>query len=1248
MNKLYKIFFLLTFIVHANMEAQVTLIGQGSFGGTNLIGPCNTGIQAGSASRYAYIWPSSTLGTLKHGDTIVSLSFHRNSTGRIQGNCSMLIYMRTTVNSNYGINGPLWSNLIGATGMKKVYDKDPRIDFDSLYGWVRFKLDVPYVVDTLFGKNLEVLVEYRQSSSQQSSLLWSFENNSSIGTSGFTSNQTKFITSTGAAQLNDTLKRATDLHPSLKIEFPRDNYEFMMSKLYSMGKLPVPQGNPDTVKAIVYNIGKKKQTFKLYLQSKGANRLLDSVNCTLNPLEEKLLNAPLLFPSSTGLDTLTGFVKGDISPSNDSSSSYRRATEFVYSYKDPTQPIAGGVGFSGSTGDFVAKFYSASQKSINQISVSFSGSNEQFKLGIWKADRAGGRPGTLVWESDTLKAAPSFITPVDPPVAVNGNFFVGVRQINRNNVGFGYQPDEPPRTKTFYYAAPLGDTNWTDFAPDAPFKFVIEPRIQAENDVAPLSYDFPTDTLWLINSKVMAPKATIINYGSKAQNTPFNVTMRIQRFNNQEFFSTKSITLDSGKRTRVTFDSSFYPLSAGQYDVMTYTRLSNDQLKDNDTLKSKLIVAAFKDVGPGTIFDPSVGMEYEQYVDTVFPTVFIQNYGLDAQGPFNVRAEIFDSAGSLVYADVKSQSLTALNSVIVAFKPYPCDFKGNYSFRVFTELGIDVDKSNDTVGRTFKVVRSNDVAITSIVYPANGVALSPPVAARRPEAVLENVGDANQADVFTSHCEIYFDGNLIYKDSVSSNSFRTIPNALLFKNFQPVGKGYYKMLVFSSLYADQNKKNDTMVSVFAVGVPDDVEVIDFSPADGSSLELNRPQATSVTIRNNGYNAQLTPFPVVYKVSRGIDLQYIKIKFVTLDSGETRTFVIDTSLVLDEKDKYEVAVYTLLGKDFKKSNDTLTGIFLTKKSKDLMLQAIIAPRSGDTLLLNTEYVEPWIRVRNAGDSAFTGRFRAYAKVSNASNNTQIYLKSIDTVMTPGTDSLDLKFPGFTISSTPINARILTYLTSAEDQFKGNDTSSVLVPFRIKYDSKANAISLPSQNSYVSNKRPPFGPQVRLSNEGLGTIPDFFAVLVIKKQDTTTLVETEVYRDTLRSGLIGPSEVKTYTCSRLFNPGSSGIGVYKAYLNVFSFDDQIANNNATQILFRIYEGVGVHVIQNHTFRIYPVPAKDYLYIESEIDLEASIEDVNGKTVQKIAINAGKNSIETASLSKGVYFINTGNGLIKFVVD
>lgn len=1248
MNRYYQLLAIVCILFSAPFtHAQVLTIGNGSFTGSNFAGPANTSTIANAASRYAYIYPANTLTGLLHGDTIRSIAFFRNAGASIGGNSNMRIFIRTTVNTNYGNNNVNWVNLTQSTGMKKVYDQNPSSDIGSNNTWVRFTFSTPFVVDTVFGKNLELLVEYTQASAQSQSIFWSYESSGTVN--GFASNQCKFIRTNGGT-LTDTTNSSTELHPSIRIEFPRTDFDLIVTKVYSLGKLPIPQGNPDTVRAIVQNVGKKSASFQMFIESRGANNLIDSASYSLGYLEERTLNLPLLNPTNLGFDTLIARIQNDDNNANNTSVSYRIATDYMYSYKDPTLPIAGGIGFNGNTGDFVAKFYSSSSKKINQISVAFSGANQRFQLGIWKADGVNGKPGTNVWNSDTMMPRPSFITPVDPPVTVNGNFYVGVRQLGTVNVGFGYQPDVPVRKNTFYYASPYGDTNWVDFAPDAPFKFVIEPRIQAANDVAAMSLTSPGDTVWLNAVTAMAPKVKFINYGANDQTTAFPVKINIFRYGNLEYTSSRNITLNSSQTKTVTFDSTFNPQLAGIYDVQLITRLSSDQIKDNDTLKTRIVVAAFKDVGPATIFDPSNGYNYEQFVDTIFPTVFIQNYGLDNQGPFGVRAEIYDSTNTLVYSDSKNYTLTALNSILASFKPFPCDVKGKYFFRAFTQLGIDVDKANDTVKRFFNIVRSNDVAITSVVYPENGKSFTPPVAAKKPSAVLENLGDFNQGTPFWNYCEIEYNNTLIYRDSFSINSFKGSPETLLFKNFQPSSKGYYRMKVYTSLFEDQFHKNDTMISVFAVGLPDDVELVSITPAPSSSLQLNKTIPTAFTIRNNGYNPQNTPFPVIYKVTQGASIKYVKIKMVIIDSGETKTFVIDTTLKLDNMNPYTVSVYTNLNKDFNKVNDTINGVFGVVKDLDISVERIVFPTASDTLLVNTQNVTPRVSIRNIGDSLYKERFQVTLKISNALNGVVFYNKSIDTVMSD-TGHMFLDFPIFGVSNSSVQIKLLSYLTALNDQEHINDTARESSRFMIKYDAQSLSIQVPASGAVYTNTTNTLSPKMTVKSNGVSIMPAFFARAIIKYQDTVSKTEVEVYRDSLTVNGLTAGSSKVLDLLKMFDVSSMPNGDYKCYMDILSAYDQVFNNDKTNIAFKISRTNSLDIVNVSDIKIFPNPTSSIINIlraGSNHDAEMSICDVYGRVLKTQVLQSGLTQVDIRDLNAGVYFVKFGDGLIKFVVE
>jgi hypothetical protein len=615
-----------------------------------------------------------------------------------------------------------------------------------------------------------------------------------------------------------------------------------------------------------------------------------------------------------------------------------------------------------------------------------------------------------------------------------------------------------------------------------------------------------------------------------------------------------------------------------------------------------------------------------------------------------VRAEIYDSSKNLIYSDVKSFTLTALNSILASFKPFPCDVKGTYYFRAFTELSIDVDKTNDTVFKTFKIVRSNDVAITGILYPEDGRSLLPPVASKKPEALLTNVGDANQADYFYNYCEIYYGSSLIYRDSFFINSFRGPAQTLMFKNFQPTSNGYYTMKVYSSLELDQNRNNDTMISKFAVGLPDDVELLSIDPVENSALQINEKYPTGFTLRNNGYNPQNTPFPVVFKVTQGASIKYVKIINVTIGSGETKFFTIDTTLSLDKLLTYNVEVYSLLGEDFVRSNDTLKGVYYTAKEKDLTLSSILFPTITDTLLVNTQNVSPLVRIDNAGDSVLRGKFRVHIRIANANTGVVFYNKFTDTQLIDSS-YLILGFQAFSIN-TSIPIKISAWVDHPEDQFRLNDTARANSLFLLLYDVKASLIELPVAGKTYGKSTPAIVPKVQINNLGVSTMPDFYARIIIKRIDTVSLQETVVYTDSaLIQGLLSGSVVQ-FDMSQSFSVKDQFNGKYRCYLDILSDKDQILSNNHLQVDFRIDNTLGIYSLIMDRMSVYPNPTNHILTIKISdiqyLNMPVEIVDLNGKVIQSIQLQDLKTEIAVDNLSAGVYFLKTDFGLIKFVVE
>ncbi|MFZ4543933.1 MAG: hypothetical protein ACOYOA_07780 [Saprospiraceae bacterium] len=367
--------------------------------------------------------------------------------------------------------------------------------------------------------------------------------------------------------------------------------------VYTLGKLPIPYGTPHTVQANVANnsVG-TLYNVKAKLSITGANSIQDSITIDSILPGKRIVSFPAYNPTNYGKST----VKVDVVPQGAAQlpssittfSMDQTVTNNVYSLAygfNGNPPVAaGGVGFTGGTGDFIAKFYSDSPSKVNQVQVTFNGNPGQtFKIGVW-GDSGSGTPGALLWESPNQTSVTGvFTVPVSPKVPVIGNFFVGVRQLGTTNIAFSYQAEAPPRAGSYFYASPTGSTFWIDFATsNSPFRFMVEPKLELANDVGVSQITNPGTGLQIDRCGLVAPTATVTNYGIFDQ-IDVPVTMEIKENGVPVYTETMTIpSLTSGQILTLTFPQTFSTGMAGagitNYTANCYTSLVGDQ----DTLNN--------------------------------------------------------------------------------------------------------------------------------------------------------------------------------------------------------------------------------------------------------------------------------------------------------------------------------------------------------------------------------------------------------------------------------------------------------------------------------------------------------------------------------------------------------------------------------------------------------------------------------------------------------------------------------------
>jgi hypothetical protein len=1224
---------------------QSTTVGQGAFVG-NVFGPVFSSTNSGSLNRHAYMYSSLDLGNLRHGDSISSIAFFKNTQGLLFGTGNMKIYLGNTSRNSFGTSGISWNDELSRTGILNVYDKTPFSDIGPGTGFVTFEFNRSFYFDTSLGQHLQIMIEYRQDSVQSQAINWLFDSPASMTNYG--ADQTKYFIGVNRSSFDDSLLSSSDRKPMVKINFPRYAVEIGAISLYTLGKIPSPLGNPDTVKILLENNGKfAVNNRRAILQSVGANTFRDTLLFSLMPSETRLFSYPVRYITQVGMDTLYAFVEKDSLPTNDSIFHIRQATEFTYSYRNLLQPPApGGIGFNGNTGDFVAKFQSTQPKAINQIEVVFGFGGQPFKLGIWDSNGRGGRPGNLLWESDTQQSGGIFTMAVWPPVQVNGSFFVGVRQTGRQNIAFGYQREDPVRNGTFFYASPIDDTNWVDFAPGAPFRFLIEPRIQAENDITPLAVNFPSlrDTLIFGTFDTIAPIATIQNIGSNDQITPFDITCNIRYFGGQLIYtSTKSDTLSAGLSRQIVFDKSFFPVSTGSYTIDIITRLPSDQFKQNDTLRATVLAGILNDVGPTTVFEPDNNDIYEFNIDTVLPTVKVDNFGFNTLF-FGVTAEIRDATDSIVWIETQFTNVQGGSSNTIAFKDFIPETPGVFTFMVYTRLANDERKNNDTTIRTFRVRVGNDVSANFAVFPLTNQKL-PSQAAIRPIVNIKNTGQFNQFVHFPVIVNLWKEQALMHADTFTIQLVAGDSTQVSFnKTFVPPTDGLYTAQFITLLPSDQLRTNDTLTIPFTVGTAVDLQLTQLLfPLMDSILDLGQTYRPIAEVYQGGFASLTDSTFMVFRAtdSTGVVVHEQK-KAFSIQAYETRILLFDSTFIARPSGKVDLQVFTLHPRDEFPQNDTLRSIVTVLKSVDFAIDQIPLEQE-DQILWNVGTYLPNVKIDNLSriptDSAYV------TCVIIQDNEQVVYNRTLKTYPSIGEASDTLYFTPF-IPAVLGTHHVMFTLFSTSDQNPFNDTLKHVFESILSYDLAPVSISMSGMQSdtFFILMHQQDGVQVRVENLASDSVMMATVYLSLKNAQLQTL-----YTDSL------PFEIGGFSNQWLhFNRFWDDIqqqqilnntpGEYVLSAEVAYPQPQIWSNNT--ISRNIYVSYFTsHRLQHSSlegFHAYPNPFTRSFTIEKQQPLTRAnvrLFNAHGQVVYEQIWEEGdwNHTIHLPQLSHGLYWLN-----------
>ena len=1222
--KIWLVFVAIFCAIIPALIGQYVKIGDGSFAGT-LGGPMVASTTKDTqVSRFAYIFPKALLANLYHKDTIESCEFfHVASTSAPNSSTHCKIWIQNTSRSDFGagkIHFPTETK-----NSTLVFSNTPASYIGVLEKFYKIPFTTSrYVYDSLNGENLAIFVEYRQVKKQTANLQWYFEGPTTV--TSYAANQVKYGFSTTGF---DSLPSSASYHPTIILNFPKFQKDIAILKVYTLGKLPLPLGKPDSVQVLLRNVGKQTlSSYSVYTRTQGFNTLKDSFKVSIAPGEQRFFTVPSLNPVNVGLDTV--FVESkDPNKYNNSGESYRRGNANVYSYRDVTQsPAPGGIGFNGTNGDFVAKFFSNSPKNINQVTVTFGSGGEPFKVGIWSQDSTRRRPGKLIFQSDSLTSkSGNYILDLKKPVQIKGSFYVGVRQLGTNNISFGYQIEDPIRPRTFYYAEPLGDTNWIDFSPDAPYKFLIEPRLQADIDIAVISADYPKDSINAYAVDSLAPQGVVGNIGLQNAKDSFSVRCEIWFGNTKLYSKTLRDTLSSGIKRTYTFPKQFKPSSFGEHVLMIIVKRKDDQVVDNDTATRKFYVGVKKDVMINTVYEPSNGSGYNYKIDTIMPMANIQNVGYDNSPTFTVRCRIFQRT-KVVYNQTQLLSLPKFQSKILYWQTYKCSDTGKLQVVFTTEMLGDAYKKNDTQTRTVYIRKIVDIGVDSLRSPD----VNQFYTKGKPIGIRFKAYNDGLIPVFSVpfYCSIYEPGGKrVYYDSTKTyiQSLYALELSMA-KNFTPNNQGLYKIVIRTKHYLDLFTDNDSLVKFFSVGKPYDFQPIQITnPKQGDVLSLGKPSISpKLLLKNNGYVKSTGPISCeIYQNGTRV---YYDVKNFTLDSFKSDTVVFAQSFRPMNVGTFNMVCCSNLNSDLVKSNDTARINFSAVVGKDAFpFNVKLTPDTTQFDIVDSLFSAA-ITVKNQGIDSMrkvlvnVSIFEGATRTAYISKVTQLESKGVDTLIF----DMQHKFSKAGI------AEIRVFTSSFEDQNVFNDSMVIPVAVNITRDLALLSAKQPRSNDKIVENDSLRFPKIQIANIGaLSTTQKTFVRYRIIQQPSKSVV----FADTLTVDRMTPLDTVWLNSLKGFTFSSPGAYLLEAFAS--NRVDGNPKNDTLRYVLLVDQVSNTESVFLHSIVAYPVPTNDHISINNTMGYQTwNLYDMNGKIVSAGKVVSNQFEIDTRPFTSGLYVL------------
>ncbi|TAE87102.1 MAG: T9SS C-terminal target domain-containing protein [Bacteroidetes bacterium] len=638
--------------------------------------------------------------------------------------------------------------------------------------------------------------------------------------------------------------------------------------IYTYGRIPV--GTDESIRVRIKNNAitpAVNQTITVNIT--GANTAtLTLLVPNISALADTIITMPIYTPVFLGIDTVRAVMpSGDQNPANDIATWIRENTLNAISYANITTGQTGNVGNNGF-GEIVAKFYTPFANAVNQVNVNFTNVNpvvpRPFQVVIYADSGANFGPRiTPIWESTVQQTLNGIFNLAVPAVAVNGNFFIGVRQTSSDNIGFAFQAENPIRPNTMYFRQAPGSlaaallAPWVDFAPNNGFRFMIEPRLQINDDLGATELVNPAVGCLSTGTQNIAVEVTNLgllnqNFATDSLVIQGRITDPANVITNLGPITINSGTLNSNATANYILANNFNFNQTGNYTITAWTRFGLDNNKVNDTLLNvvRTVTAAtpvplVQGFNAGLAAPSGVGATNGLRVNINGLSGFNANASVQTSRitgvntnsilRFNYRvlnnlggtAATFNNATDSIRIQISTNCGVSFNTIatISSANHTPSVNYGSFSTSLAAFNGSDVVVKIlcNWLGTTNDVIIDiDDIRLIDGANDMGAVASSAPCrsvivgsAAIAPQVTIRNFGSSAQTNVPVN---VSITGPVNYTGTATIASIAAASDAsvLLTTNFNPTTAGLYTLKAWTSLVGDGDASNDTFTTTFNV------------------------------------------------------------------------------------------------------------------------------------------------------------------------------------------------------------------------------------------------------------------------------------------------------------------------------------------------------------------------------------------------------------------------------------------------